>query len=129
MDRSRFIASLLGPALAALGAAALVNRGLLPDMVAQLSGAYAVVLLAGLAVFVAGLAIVRSHEVWRGWPAIVTVMGWLCVAGGLARMLFPRQITESAAGMVVHAWAVPLAAGLMIVIGLFLAVMGWRRAA
>jgi hypothetical protein len=39
---------------------------------------------------VAGLAIVRAHNVWSGgWRVVVTVLGWLAVIGGILRMFLP----------------------------------------
>jgi hypothetical protein len=39
---------------------------------------------------VAGLAIVRVHNVWSGgWRVVVTVLGWLAVISGLLRMFLP----------------------------------------
>ena len=50
-------------------------------------------MIAGYAAFVPGLAIVYFHNRWtRGWPALVTVMGWLSLVVGLVRMVFPTQI-------------------------------------
>jgi hypothetical protein len=57
-------------------------------------------LLSGILLFVAGLAIVRAHNVWAGgWPVLVTAIGWLILLGGLARMLFLTQIAAMAAGI------------------------------
>jgi uncharacterized membrane protein HdeD (DUF308 family) len=48
-----------------------------------------VVYLAGTLLFLAGIAIVRDHNRWSGWPVLVTLMGWLAVLGGLIRMFAP----------------------------------------
>ena len=50
-------------------------------------------MIAGYAAFVPGLAIVYFHNRWtRGWPVLVTVMGWLSLVVGLLRMVFPTQL-------------------------------------
>src|ERR1039458_1260312 len=47
--------------------------------------------LVGILLFVAGLAIVRAHNRWiRGWPVLVTLVGWAAIFGGLFRMLAPE---------------------------------------
>lgn len=49
-----------------------------------------VVYLNGAIVFVAGLAIVRTHNVWTWyWSVIITLVGWIALIGGLWRMAAP----------------------------------------
>ena len=46
---------------------------------------------------VAGLAIVRAHNVWTwGWPVLLTLVGWFFIAGGLARMFFTEAARQGA---------------------------------
>jgi hypothetical protein len=46
-----------------------------------------VVYLSGVLWFVAGLAIVRAHNVWvRNWTVLVTLTGWFALVLGLLRM-------------------------------------------
>ncbi len=43
---------------------------------------------------VAGLSIVRSHNIWvPGWQLILTIIGWLGIGLGLIRMFFPQLYT------------------------------------
>jgi hypothetical protein len=67
--------------------------------------------------FVAGIAIVRDHNRWtRGWPVIVTILGWLAVFGGLARMLAPVLIQREAQ----RPAAVYALLAALLVVGIFL---------
>jgi hypothetical protein len=99
---TKVIAGFIGPPMAAIGIAMLVNRQMFPEMAAQLAQNYAVIFLSGILSLLAGIAIVRVHNVWSGgWPVIVTVLGWLLIAGGLARMWAPQMaapIAESFSG-------------------------------
>lgn len=117
MASTKMIAGLMGPLLAAIGAAMLFNRDLFPAMVGQLTQNYGLVFIAGMLALVAGVAIVRVHNIWSGgWPVIVTVFGWLAIVGGLARMWFPQlaaPIAETFAGS-----ATALLAGGLIVLAL-----------
>ena len=48
------------------------------------------IFVSGILLLVAGLAIVRVHNVWSGgWRVVVTVLGWLAVISGILRMLLP----------------------------------------
>ncbi len=70
----------------------LINRDLFPTMIEQFAQNYGLIFLSGILSLLAGVAIVRVHNVWSGgWRIIVTVLGWLAMVGGLARMWFPQM--------------------------------------
>jgi hypothetical protein len=49
------------------------------------------VYLNGLLLFVAGLSIVRAHNLWtNSWPVVVTLVGWFAILLGLLRMFAPE---------------------------------------
>jgi hypothetical protein len=51
------------------------------------------VFLSGFLTLLGGLALVNTHNVWEaGWPVIITILGWLGVIGGAARMLCPQTV-------------------------------------
>jgi len=83
MPDSKQIAGLLGPTMVAM----LVSES--PLIQPHLYGAQIppVVYLSGVAMFVAGLAIVRAHNCWvRNWTVLVTLSGWFFLSVGLLRM-------------------------------------------
>lgn len=85
MAHSRQIAGLVGPSLAVVTVLETVNWRI------WAGNAPPVVFLNGWILFVAGLAIVRAHNVWTPrWPVLVTLIGWGALAAGLARMAFPE---------------------------------------
>ena len=93
MANSRHIAGLAGPTLMVMTTSEAVNL----DIWAGVSPT--LVYLNGLMLFVAGLAIARTHNVWvRRWPVLVTLLGWVAMAVGLVRMFAPRapQLAASA---------------------------------
>src|SRR3981189_934522 len=95
---SKMIAALIGPTLAAISASMLLNFRSFPQLAEQISRDPGLIFLSGILLFVAGLAIVRAHNSWAGgWPVLVTVLGWVAVLGGLARMLFPTQLAAMVA--------------------------------
>jgi hypothetical protein len=121
MRTSRTIAGLIGPTLVAVAVAVVLNLGSFPALAEQVSRDPALIFLSGILLFVAGLAVVRAHNVWAGgWPVLVTVFGWLILLGGLARMLFATQITAIAAevgrstGLIVASAIVPLVLGAIL---------------
>lgn len=85
MTDSKNIAGLIGPTMIAIGTSEALNFRIFATNNAPL------ISLNGGLLFVAGLAIVRVHNRWtRGWPVIVTLVGWIGILGGLFRMFAPE---------------------------------------
>ncbi len=128
MTTSRTIAGLIGPTLVALAAATVLNLGSFPALVEGVSRDPALVLVSGILMFVAGLAIVRVHNRWAsGWPVVVTVIGWLALLGGLARMLFPVQLSKVALALAQRTGLVAALATVLLVVGGFLCFKAYGR--
>src|SRR5512140_2843013 len=82
MQNSKQIAGLVGPALVAM----LVSEFPLVQPHLYDSQIPPVVYLSGTLMFIAGLAIVRSHNHWtRNWTVLVTLSGWFFLMLGLFR--------------------------------------------
>jgi hypothetical protein len=121
MAPTKLIAGFIGPLMAAIGIALLVNRQMFPEMAAQLAQNYAIIFLSGILSLLAGIAIVRVHNVWnRGWPVIVTVLGWLLIVGGLARMWLPQMAVRIAESFSGEPTLLPLAGIVIFGLGVFL---------
>ncbi|QDK80674.1 hypothetical protein EXU85_19505 [Spirosoma sp. KCTC 42546] len=88
MEKSKSIAGIVGPTLLVmvLSELKLWNPTLYDTQIVPL------VYLSGVLLFIAGVAIVRSHNSWvLGWQMSLTIIGWLAIALGLVRMFFPQQ--------------------------------------
>jgi hypothetical protein len=95
MTTSKTIAALLGPTLLASAVMLFVNMNAMPALIGDMSKTPMLIVIAGYAAFVPGLAIVYFHNRWSfGWPLLITIMGWLSVVVGLIRMIFPLQLAE-----------------------------------
>jgi len=93
---SRFIAGLIGPVLVAIAGTLLLNRDLAPEIASEIAHSKGLIVLSGAMLLVAGIALVQCHATWRGWPAVVTALGWLSIVSGLVRILFPSQLAGMA---------------------------------
>ena len=92
MDTSLFIARLIGPLLLAVGAPTLINQANMRQMATDFLTSRPLVFVAGFLTLLGGLVIVNTHNVWHGWPVIITIFGWLCVFGGAIRILIPDKV-------------------------------------
>jgi hypothetical protein len=121
MTTSKTIAGLIGPTLVAIALGMLFNLASFPALAEQVSREPALIFLSGVLLFVAGLAIVRVHNVWSGgWPVLVTILGWLALVGGLIRILLPTRLAEIAAGFAQNTGLITASGIVLLVIGAFL---------
>jgi hypothetical protein len=130
MQRSIFLAKLIGPLLFLVGLSLLVNGDAYRLMAEQLLHNYALIYLSGAVTLVTGLAIVNLHNLWvRDWRVAITVLGWLTLIGGIVRILVPQHAAAigaaefTAPGFLAGAGVVTLA------LGGWLSVIGYRRPA
>jgi hypothetical protein len=101
MQNSAFIARLMGPLLLINAAAILINRRGFQEMIAGATRNPGIIYLAGLLSLLAGLLIVEFHNLWvADWRILITVVGWLAILGGIARIVYPAGMAELGAKMV-----------------------------
>ena len=129
MTTSKTIAALLGPTLIATAVSLLANLDISQTLIEGLSQSPALIMIAGYAAFVPGLAIVYFHNRWtNGWPVLVTVMGWLSLVVGLVRMVLPTQLAAMATKIAPAAAGVfPVFAVVFLLIGGFLSFKAFGR--
>lgn len=87
MDKSKSIAKIVGPTLIVMifSEMKIWNPTLYDTQIIPL------IYLNGVLLFIAGLAIVKSHNIWTfNWQIILTIVGYLGIVVGLFRMLFPQ---------------------------------------
>lgn len=116
--QSKHLAALLGPSLIAVSLTESINLDIFTNTSAHL------VYLNGALLFVAGLAIIRTHNLWTArWPVLITLLGWACLLVGLSRMIAPvsaQQATQFPS-------AVLALTVLLFVIGTILTFYAYRR--
>ena len=128
MTSSKMNAGLIGPTLAAIAVAMLLNIRAFPAMVEQVARDPALIFLSGVLLFVAGLAILRAHNVWTGgWPVLVTVLGALAVLSGLGRMFFPTRLAALAGEMGQSRGLIAGGAVVFLLLGGFLSFKAYSR--
>lgn len=126
MTASHLIAGYAGPLFIALAAAMLLNRAILVDAFRELSDSPGLVVFAGILALVAGLAIVRAHNLWvADWRIGVTLLGWLSIAGGIVRILSPDRVAALSASMLGSDRAYTFWALVTLALGAFFTIKGY----
>jgi multisubunit Na+/H+ antiporter MnhG subunit len=119
---SKQIAGILGPSIAVVTATEfpLVQPGLYEQQTPP------VVYLSGLLFFVAGLAIVRAHNLWNwNWQTLVTLSGWGLLLLGVIR-LFGATAYQRAAGTA-ESWGFMAVEVALFCVGLYLTFKAYTR--
>jgi hypothetical protein len=96
MTNAELIAGFAGPLFMAIAAALLINRRTIAGLVTGVLNSPEFIFFSGIFTLIAGLAIVRAHNVWSAeWTVLVTIIGWLAIIGGLARIIWPDRVSAA----------------------------------
>ena len=130
MDRSLFLAKLMGPTFVAIALGMLINLGMYESMIAEALHSGILFYLSGLLSLLAGLAIVNLHNTWcADWRVIVTVFGWLMTIGGIIRIVVP-QVAIAIGSTIYGGRASTIVVALIVgTLGAFLSFKGYVRRA
>lgn len=128
MQTSLFLAKIVGPTLAVIGASILFNASGFRDVAAEFMRSPALVFLIGHIALPAGIATVLVHNVWvADWPVIITILGWLAVIGGALRILAPQRATDTGGRLLDRPHTLTIAGAFWLVLGSTLSYFGFIR--
>jgi hypothetical protein len=128
MTNSNTIAGLIGPTLVAIASGVLLNIGSFPELTKQVSRDPALIFVSGIPLVRRGTChYERSQSLDEGKPVLVTILGWLAILSGLARMLFPTRLAAVAGGIDQTTGAIIPAAIVLLGLGAFLWFKAYRR--
>ncbi len=131
MDRSAQLAKLIGPPFLAVGLGLLLNQKTYWEMtneVIQHPNAVSNVLIyfSGVLAMIVGLAVVNAHPTWtRDWRVVITVIGWLFLVVGIARIVLPDVVLKLGSTLYGSPISVVIAAIVSLVVGGFLSFKGY----
>jgi glucan phosphoethanolaminetransferase (alkaline phosphatase superfamily) len=122
MKTSQYIAGLIGPLFMAVAAFMVIRRDAFAQFAKAAMADRPLIFLAGVLLLVAGVAIVQAHNLWvRDWRVVVTILGWLAIAGGLMRIFVPEFATAIVEQIDPNHPAVTITAAIYFAFGAFLA--------
>ncbi len=127
MPPAVLIARLIGPLFVTIGAGVLINAPFYVGAIEEAAHSPTLVYLSGIASLLAGLAMLNAYRAWTAdWRAIVTILGWLMVIGGIVRIVIPQIVTALATTIYSGPTALEIAGMIVLVLGGFLSVKGYR---
>ncbi len=129
MTNAELIAGFAGPLMMAVAAAMLINRRTIAGLIKDSLNGQGFVFFAGILTLLAGLAIVRVHNVWSAeWDVIITIIGWLAIISGIARIVWPEKIADVSNKVMSSDNAVTAWALVVLLLGAFLTAKGYALA-
>ena len=127
MDNSILLAKFIGPYIIVIGIGLLFNPKAFQKIMEDFFKNAALIYVAGLITFVAGLAIVLFHNLWiLDWRIIVTLLGWNILIKGAWLIISPDTSAKIVAlfaknnKLVIVPWII------MFAIGVFLTAKGYQ---
>jgi len=122
------VARLVGPVFAVIGLGVVLNLSFYHGAIIESVHSPTLVYLSGIASLLAGLAILNAYRAWTAdWRVIVTVIGWLCIIGGVVRVVIPQIIVSLASTIYSGPTALAIVGAVVLVVGGYLSFEGYRR--
>ena len=126
METSQLIAKFIGPVMLVAALAGLLNRDQIMSIFEDFIKSPALIFIAGVMTLVMGLTLVIFHNRWvADWTVIITIFGWIGIAGGIMRMAFPVFAVETGKRMIGQKKMLAAIAVVNIVLGGFLTYQGY----
>ena len=126
MDTSILIAKYIGPVMLVAALAGLLNAKQIMAIFEDFIKSPALIFIAGVMTLVMGLTLVIFHNRWvADWSVIITIFGWIGIAGGILRMAFPAFAIQTGKRMLGQTKMLAVIAVLNASLGAFLTYKGY----
>lgn len=127
MELSIFLAKLFGIYALIVALLWAVRGNEISKSIEEFFANRALVFLSGLFSLAIGIAMAISHSVWESnWRGLITLIGYLAIAKGIARIGFP-EVPKKAASFVLKDTRVWIWIGLTLVLGGYLTWVGFTK--
>jgi len=125
MELSIFLAKIIGVVYVVAGLSMLLNakyyQRVFPELVKNTIWMFTMGLM-GLVVF---FIWVLKHNVWEGWPILITLFGWIALIKSIVILVFPQWFTKFSTSFLnwvnIKAWW----GGFGLLVGLLFSYFGW----
>jgi hypothetical protein len=126
METSQLIARFIGPVMLVAAVSALLNTKQVMAIFEDFIKSPALIFIAGVMTLVMGLTLVNFHNHWvADWTVIITIFGWIGIAGGIMRMAFPMFAIDMGKKMIGQTKMLVVIGIINILLGSFLTYKGY----
>jgi hypothetical protein len=126
-----YLAKLLGLFLLIMGISMVVQQENTLHLWFALVNNLALVYVVGLFTVAAGLAMVLSHNIWRGGalPIVVTLLCWITLLKGITALVLPIELARASFAALEYDRLLYVYIVIWFVLGIYLTVAGFRTKA
>ncbi len=91
MATSIFIAKIFAIVYLFIGLGMLMSSKYYKDMLMGMVKDTSMLYFGGIMATLAGFLIINAHNVWTGWPILISVIGWAALLKGFMLLVFPEH--------------------------------------
>lgn len=96
MEISIFMARIIALIYIPIGIAMLTGQIKGKEMIASYEKSPLLALWVGIFAVIAGTFLVSYHNIWvKGWPVVITILGWVAVIEGVLFIAFPKPMLKA----------------------------------
>ena len=127
MELSLSLAKLLGIYLLLMGALCAARGPAIADVLEEMFHHRPTLFLSGVIALVVGIAMAVGHSVWElNWRGLITLIGYLSIAKGVARIGFP-DLPKRASRLLAQRRARWMWIGVVLILGAYLTWAGFTK--
>ncbi|MFZ0641339.1 MAG: hypothetical protein WA020_10265 [Candidatus Acidiferrales bacterium] len=129
MPHTKFLGKLIGLFTVIVAVSIAMRKEAILETVSAMVQSAPLLMVLGFISLAAGLAIVLSHNVWKGGllPVLVTLAGWVFLLRGVAVLALPHQDLAELLGAVHYGHLFYVYIVLAFIIGAYMTIAGFRR--
>jgi len=126
MNSSILLARIIGPTFLIIGIGVLLNPAYYGAMIKNFVKDAELYYFSGALALVTGISILLFHNIWvADWRVVITLIGWMSLAKGVGRIMFPTKGAKIADKIIDLYSAVYGASTVITIVGIWLSYQGY----
>ena len=126
MNSSILLARIIGPTFLIIGIGVLLNPAYYGTMIKNFVKDAELYYFSGALALVTGISILLFHNIWvADWRVVITLIGWMSLAKGVGRIMFPTKGVKITDKIIDLYSAVYGASAVITIVGIWLSYQGY----
>lgn len=125
MEMSLCLAKILGAYCVVVSFAVLCNMLDYKEMIKDFAESRICIFFSGIIALWFGLIVAAIHNVWQGWPVIITLFGWMALIKGIVILIYPQFFLKIVLYYAEHFKAFVWQLAFVVAIGIMLLLFGF----
>ncbi|MFC1723610.1 hypothetical protein ACFL0V_05710 [Nanoarchaeota archaeon] len=125
MELTIVIARIAAVMFVAVGLGGLFNKDYYVKIAKETMSSYGIALCYGVMVIVMSGLMIAYHNIWTGWPVVITLMGWMGMAKGIMFLVKPSLMRDFSLSVFENKLLAKIMPYTTMLMGLVLGYLGW----